>query len=303
MPGQLHPSTVGSKMILVAGATGSLGSEIVRRLAARGEQVRGLVRSTSAPEKVARLHDLGVETVAGNLRDRASLDAACKGIRAVISTVSIIGTAQQGDSFTDTDSAGTIALIDAAENAGVKHFVFISFDSRGFPDTPIAAAKKDVENRLGSTRMTCTILQPGPFMESWLGPMLFGDPSTGHLKVYGSGNGRIAYVSMKDVAEVAVRAVTTKEAKSSTIAFGGPHALTQRDVVRVFEKTVARPIAIDEVPEQALESQWSSAEDPFQKTFTGLMLGLARVDQETTPLPKELAFDMTTVEDFARSRV
>ena len=124
-------------MILVAGATGRLGTEIIRRLREKGESVRALTRDTSAPEKVAHLEELGAEIVRGNLRDRSSLDAAVKGADTVISTVSIIGTAQQGDSFDETDAAGTISLIDAAKGAGVGRFVFVSFDYSHFPETPL----------------------------------------------------------------------------------------------------------------------------------------------------------------------
>jgi uncharacterized protein YbjT (DUF2867 family) len=63
-------------MILVAGATGGLGGEIVRRLRERGEPVRGLVRSTSSPEIVERLKQQGVDVVVGDFKHRASLVAA-----------------------------------------------------------------------------------------------------------------------------------------------------------------------------------------------------------------------------------
>src|SRR5438552_12506211 len=58
-----HSSTQEVMMILVAGSTGVLGSEIVRRLTARGESVRAMVRTTSAPEKVERLKRMGAEIV------------------------------------------------------------------------------------------------------------------------------------------------------------------------------------------------------------------------------------------------
>src|SRR5688500_20394913 len=132
-------------MILVAGSTGNLGSEVVRQLRERGESVRGLVRQTSAPEKVARLREMGAETTVGNLRDRASLDEAVRGARTVISTVSIIGSAQEGDSFADTDAAGTISLIDAAKAAGVEHFIIVSFDGSRIPVTPLFEANRTVD--------------------------------------------------------------------------------------------------------------------------------------------------------------
>jgi len=287
-------------MILVAGSTGNLGSEIVRQLRERGESVRGLVRATSAPEKVERLREMGAETTVGNLRDRASLDEAVRGARTVISTVSIIGTAQEGDSFTDTDAAGTISLIDAAKAAGAEHFIFVSFDGSSFPDTPLFEAKGAVDSYLRSSGIGYTILHPPPFMEVWLGPMLFGDPSSGPVKVYGQGDGKVPYISMPDVARVAVYAATNPSARNKTLAFGGPEGITQREVVRTFEEALGKPLDVTEVPEQALEAQWKSAQNPFEKTFAGLMLGIARLDTDP-PLNPDLPIK-TTVREFARSR-
>lgn len=288
-------------MILVAGSTGALGSEVVKLLCERGEAVRGLVRSTSAPEKVARLRALGAETVTGDLKDRASLDIACKGARTVISTVTIITTAHEGDSFEATDLQGNESLIDAAKSAGAEHFVFVSFDGSQFPDSPLTAAKREVEQHLKSSGLAYTILQPMLFMEIWLGPQLFGDLSTGQVKVYGSGNGRIPYVSSADVAQVAATAALTPSARNKTITFGGPDAPTQHDVVKVFEKAVGRPLTATEVPEQALEAQWKAAENPFEKTFSGLMLGVSRLDQDTVS-NEHLPSRRTTVQEFARKR-
>src|SRR5438128_3007376 len=156
-------------MILVAGATGVLGSEITRQLRARGEPVRALVRATSAPEKVAALRQLGVETVEGNLRDAASLARACKGVEVVISTVSITFTAQPGDSIDATDAAGNVALVDAAEAAAAKQFIFVSADTSALPDAPLVRAKRSVQDRLARSRLAYTVLQPSLFMERWLG--------------------------------------------------------------------------------------------------------------------------------------
>ena len=287
-------------MILVAGSTGNLGSEIVRLLRERGESVRGLVRSTSAQEKVSRLRELGAELAIGDLKDRASLEAAVRGVRTVISTVTVITTAQEGDSFADTDSAGNIALIDAAKAAGAEHFVYISFDYTQFPPTPLTQAKEAVEQHLISSGMTYTILQPSLFMEIWLGPHLFSDLSSGQAKIYGSGTGRIPYVATGDVAKVAVWAATDPSARNLVITFGGPEAITQREVVETFEDTLGKPLIVTEVPEQVLEIQWQSAQNPFEKTFAGLMLGVARLDMNAAS-NAELPVG-TTVREFARGR-
>ena len=77
-------------MNLVVGATGLLGREICRRLAAAGKPVRALVRATSDQAKVDELKGYGAQIAVGDVRDRASLDAACQGAAAVISTVSAV---------------------------------------------------------------------------------------------------------------------------------------------------------------------------------------------------------------------
>jgi uncharacterized protein YbjT (DUF2867 family) len=288
-------------MILVAGSTGVLGSEIVRRLLAQGQATRALVRSTSAPEKVSALEQAGAEVVRGDLKDRRSLDAAVRGVHTVISTVTTILTSQPGDSFGDTDGRGNIQLIDAAAGAGAKHFIFVSFDTSGVPDSPLTSAKRDVEDHLRRSGMTWTILQPSLFMESWLGPFLFADPVTGTAKIYGDGRTGIRYVAVADVAEVAVRSVSVPSARNAVISFGGPDAITPRDALRMMEQESGRRFEVTEIPEGALEAQWSSASDPYQKTFAALILAVARgLGSNIDVPPKELCGEMTPPRDFVR---
>lgn len=88
------------------GATGILGGEICRRLRERGESVRALARKTSDDATVQRLRSLGVEVVQGDLKDRASLDAACRGTATVITTATTTLSAQPGDSIPGVDESG-----------------------------------------------------------------------------------------------------------------------------------------------------------------------------------------------------
>ena len=292
-------------MILVAGATGALGTEIVQRLRERGRSVRALVRSTSAAAKVARLRDLGAEIATGDLTDRASLEKACAGVAAVISTATIIATAQQHDSFAGTDAEGTIGLIDAARGAGARQLLFVSFNADDpMPDSPLVAAKRAVESHLRASGLTWTILRPSLFMEVWLGPMLFADLDAGTAKIYGRGDLGVRYVATGDVAEVAVRALDAPSARHAVIAFGGLEAITQREAVHIFEEAFGKTLAVTEVPEAALAAQWQGATNPFEKTFSSLMLSVARGHPERLgPPPRELGIEtMTTVRDFARGR-
>ena len=114
-------------MVLVVGATGLLGSEICQLLVAGGEPVRALIRSSSDRTKVEKLRGLGVETFEGDLKNRSSLDAACQGMSAIISTASATLSRQEGDTLQTVDRDGQLSLIDAAKAARVERFILISF--------------------------------------------------------------------------------------------------------------------------------------------------------------------------------
>lgn len=288
-------------MILVAGATGVLGSEIVKRLTARGNQVRALTRVTSAPEKVERLKHFGAQIVQGDLRDPRSLVPACLGVDAVISTVTTILTSQPGDSFEATDGEGNKNLIDAARKAGVSKFVFVSFDTTKSPDNPLTRAKIAAEEHLKASGLEHTILHPTFFCESWLGPMLFADPDACTAKVYGRGTQKFRYVTVGDVAEFAVQSLTNPAARNAVIPVGGPDEISQREAVILFEQAFGKKFNVIEVPEATLEAQWSAAENPFDKTFAGLMLGMARgFDSGAKPPFAEFPMEMTSARDFIK---
>lgn len=286
-------------MVVVAGSTGVLGFEICRRLRERGQSVRALVRASSAPERVSALRALGCEIVTCDLKNRGSLAPACAGADVVISTVTAITTAREGDSFAATDGAGNINLIDAAVAAGVKQFIFVSFDADGMPKAPLVDAKVDVERHLERSGLEYTILHPPLFMESWLGPMLFADTAAGTATLYGSRDVRFRYVAVADVAEVAVRCVGHPAARNAVIPFGGPEALTQREALAIFEEAFAKRFTVTELPEEALEARWAAAPDPFSRSFAALMLGVARGAAAGSELPATFPIRMTTVRDFA----
>lgn len=288
-------------MILVAGATGALGSEIVRRLPQRSQKVRALVRQSSDQAKVQALQEAGAEIVRGDLKEAETLRAACDGAQVVISTVSMIATGKEGDSFAATDGAGTRQLIDAARAAGAEQFIFVSLDTSRVPEMPLSVAKRETEEYLKRSGLTYTILHPSLFMEIWLGPMLFGDPAAGSAKVYGDGTHKLRYVATADVAELAVQCVDNPDAANAVIPFGGPEPISQRDAVKIFEEEFGKPFTVTEVPAHALEAQWKGAENPMEKTFAGLMLGVARgLDSGMEPPFEKFPMQLTAPREFVR---
>jgi uncharacterized protein YbjT (DUF2867 family) len=264
-------------MNLIVGATGILGSEICRLLAKKGESVRALVRSTSNPDKVAQLKALKAEVILGDLKDRRSLDAACRGATAVVSTASSTLSRQEGDSIESVDREGQVNLVDAASAAGVTHFVLISFPNVDI-DFPLQRAKRAVEDRLRSSGMSYTILQPTFFTEVWLSPALGFDPKNAKAQIYGSGHHKISFISFQDVARFAVAALDPRLAPNAIVKLGGPEALSPLEAVRLAEQVVGKPIEVQHVPEEALRAQHSAATDSLQQSFAGLMLYYADGD-------------------------
>ena len=249
---------------LVIGATGLLGQEICRRLTEAGRQVRALVRRTSDQAKRAGLERLGIELVEGDLKDPASLARPCAGMQAVISTASSTFSRQTDDSIESVDQQGQLALVDAAQKAGVDQFVFVSFRDNPNIQYPLTVAKRAVERALKSSGMAYTILQASYFMEIWLTPALGFDAPNGKVRLYGDGNHPISWISYRDVARAAAAAVSEPAARNIIVELGGPQALSPREVVRMFEAAGAGEIATGSVPESVLESQMNAATDPLQ---------------------------------------
>ncbi len=258
-------------MNLVVGSTGVLGMEICRLLREKGEGVRGLVRPTANPERKDVLQKLGVEFAEGDLRDPKSLPAACAGVDTIFSTATSIVSQQPGDSLMTTDRDGHLALIDVAEEAGARRFIFISFPPMQIT-YPLQTAKRDVEHRLKRSKFDAIMLQPTFFQEVWLGPHLGFDPVNGKVRIYGAGQNKISWISFRDVAKFALLSAE-KAAGKKVIPLGGPEALSPLEVVRVFEEVCGKTLQVEHVPEKALRVQYDSATHPVQKSFAGLMLG------------------------------
>jgi len=285
-------------MVLVAGATGLVGSAICQKLVERGEKVRALVRATSPSEKVAALRSFGVELCTGDLKDARSITTACRGVDAVISTASSTLSHQPGDSIESVDADGQLNLVSAAKDAQARRFLFVSFRRPPGISFPLGKAKERVENAIQS--LNFTIIQASWFMEVWLSPALGFDYRNASARIYGSGKNPISWVSFRDVAEMCALGLRHPAAARKTIEFGGPEALSPLDVVARFEAIGGRPFQIEHVPEPALLSQFEAATDSLQKSFAALMLGYARGDAiNMAPVVDTFGIRLTSVNDYA----
>lgn len=291
-------------MILIVGSTGFLGSEVARRLVSRGQTVRALVRPDSDLVLVKGLAGTGIEIVRGDLKQPTSLAVACAGCQAVISTATATRSFRERDSVESVDGQGQLDLVDAAAAAGVQHFIYVSVSGGLTGDDPLTSAKRAVEQRLAQSGMRYTILRPTIFMEVWLSPALGFDYVNASATIYGSGDGKVSYISLEDVAEYAARSVNAPAAVDRIIELGGPAALSQHEVVRLFEQVGGRQYTVRQVPQEALEAQYRNATDLLGRTFAALMLTYAAGDV-VSPEPARSSFGMQlrSVEDYARSIV
>ena len=286
-------------MILVVGATGLVGAELCQKLVKRGEPVRALVRATSSKEIVEVLRSAGVDLCVGDLKDPQSIANACRGVEAVISTASSTLNRQPGDSIESVDLRGQLNLVNAARNANVGRFLFVSFRRTPELSFPLSDAKAQVENAIRG--LDFTVIQASWFMEVWLSPMLGFDYPNRAARIYGPGTSPISWVSYRNVAEICAIALRHPAASRATIEFGGPEALSPLDVVARFESIGGGPFNIEHVPESALQSQFAEATDPLQKSFAGLMLGYLRGDAiAMEPVMNTFGIELTTVTEYAK---
>ncbi len=287
-------------MNLVVGATGFLGSTICLDLAARGKPVTAMVRGGDDEAKVGRLRAAGVELIEGDLKDPASLERACQGMSAVISTASASLSRQAGDDITSVDLDGQRSLIDAAKAAGVAKFVYISFSSNMTTDGPVTAAKRVVEQHLIESGLDYTVLRCGFLMEIMVAPIVGFDYANAKAVVYGSGENALSLLSMDDVAKMVAACLDSPDASNAVVEFGGPAAVTLHEVVAAFEEVSGRPFEMQHVPEEALVAAWEGSADAVSKSINALMVDFARGDAiEMGATLATFPMEMTSVRDYA----
>ncbi|HUS03045.1 MAG TPA: SDR family oxidoreductase [Chitinophagaceae bacterium] len=285
--------------VMVVGATGFLGMEICRQLLAANKKVKGLVRKSSDENIVNGLKQMGVETFTGDMKDYNSLSEAFKNVTALISTATATRSRSDGDSLESVDEEGQLNVVKAAKASGVKHVVYISFNP--IPgEFPLQTSKRKVENALKESGMIYTILQPTLFMEVWLGPHLGFDYPNAKANIYGTGNNKNSWISLRNVASFAVASLNNEAAKNAVIELGGPDALSPLEVVKIFEEVGGKTFEVQHVPEEALQAQKQAAPDSLSRSFASLMISYAEggtIDMDETL--KKFPVKLISVKDYA----
>ncbi len=215
-------------MILVTGATGHVGAELVAQLAAAGRPVRAMTRRPDATDLPS-----GVEVVYGDADDPTSLDRAFAGAeRAFLMSAQAIGSAP-GPTHDQH-------LIDAATRAGLSHVVKLSVYQGGDGDDAIARWHRAAEATLTGSGLTWTLLRPGRFMSNalqWSAMIRRGDQVQLPFAQRPS-----ASVDPADIAAVALAALTTDRHGGRTYQLTGPEVLTPADELGILAELLGRPL-------------------------------------------------------------
>ena len=248
------PSLSPSPTILLTGATGNVGSEVAKLLAARGVAFRAMVRHPDDQPAQALRALPGAEIVTGDFNDAASLSRALEGIeRAFLLTNSTAQAEAQQRSF-----------VAQAQRAGVKHVVKQS-QWAAAAESPVRFLRYHaaVEQAIRATDLAYTFLRPNLFMQ---GLLAFKDAMQRQGQLFAPiGAARISAVDVRDIAAAAAAALTEPGHENKIYDLTGPAALTHAEMAAGLAAALGRPVAFVDVPPADLQHYLLRAGmDPWQ---------------------------------------
>ena len=241
-----------NKMIAVTGATGQQGNAVAKKLLTDGWQVRALTRDTGKPA-AQELKALGAELVAGDMENRAELEAAFEGAYGVFSVqnywlpnVQYEGEIKQGEN-----------VADAAKAAGVQHLVYSSVGSahRGMGQKHFDS-KWIIEQYIHTLDVPYTILRPVAFMDNnnWRRAYILSGTYTGMGLRPEKG---LQTIAVEDIAVFVALAFSDKKSYlGKTLELAGDE-LTENQTAEVFSKVIGRPVMLTEPSGQS----WAPEEE------------------------------------------
>ncbi len=225
-------------MILVTGATGSNGTEIIKRLAARNVQVRAMVRDRA---KAKDIEIANVEIVEGNFDRPETLQSALTGVkRAFLLTNS-----------SESAEAQQIAFINAAKQSGVEHIVKLSqFKADANSPGRFLRYHAAVEAALQASGMAYTFLRPNLFMQGLLN---FRSAIASQNAFYAAADdAKVSVVDVRDIAEVAVAALTEAGHEGKIYDLTGSQSLTHGEMAAYLSTALGRQITFVNVSPEAM---------------------------------------------------
>jgi uncharacterized protein YbjT (DUF2867 family) len=225
-------------MILITGATGNNGTEVLKRLPTADVQVRAMVRNRERAGAIAAAH---VEVVEGDFDRPETLLAALAGVeRAFLLTHS-----------SERAQAQQIAFVDAARQSGVAHVVKLSqFAADANAPDRFRRYHAVVEAALQASGLAYTILRPNLYMQGLLN--FRSTIATQNAFYAAAGDAKVSMVDVRDNADVAVAALTEPGHEGKIYDLTGPQALTHAEMAEVLSEALGRQVAFIDIPPEAM---------------------------------------------------
>ena len=271
-------------MILVTGGTGLVGRHLVRALLDKGHDVRCLVRSL---EKAGQVLPPEVELVRGDINDRTAVDKACRDVDKIFHLVAVIRE-NGANTFEHINVEGTLNLVVAAGQAGVKHFIHLS--ALGVSDNPkfkYAYSKWRGEETVQQSGLTWTIIRPSVIYGDGFG---FFDRLAQSLRftprpfipVPGKGTTLFQPIAVEDVARCLIKLIENSSMIGKIIEIGGPEHLSYVQM-------------LDLLLERLDEKRYKLYVPMFLMRLTVLLMGSVMKDPPVTSVElKQMELDNVT---------
>ncbi len=260
-----------TQTVLLAGATGMLGSQIARHLLDQPDaRIRLLVRGGDAARKRASLDPLltrGAEIIEGDLADRASLDRATQGVDVIVSAV-------QGGPDVIID--GQVALAEAGRRNGVRRILPSDYALDLFHATPgehmMFDLRRTADEKIAATGIEHVHVLQGAFMAMFGPGMGTFDYDAGTVTFWGDGTQPIDVTSVEDTARMVARVALDRTVQSGKFAFAGDKVsiLGAADVIEA--QTGRRFDRRSNGPEAGLRVAMAEAAKDVSNPFKAVML-------------------------------
>jgi (4-alkanoyl-5-oxo-2,5-dihydrofuran-3-yl)methyl phosphate reductase len=220
-------------MILVTGATGNIGSELVKLLVAKGLPVRVISRDE---KKVSHL-DPAVERVIGDRHDPSVVREAAQGADKVFMLAVLFDKNHEADRL----------LVEEAKQAGAKQIVMISSGTVQLEGNAIGRLHRETELLVEDSGIPWTLLRPGGFMSNTI--MWWAETIKTQAKVFNpAGNGKSAPISPYDIAAVAAVGLTSSGHEGKAYNLTGGELLSNPEQVEILSKVIGKPIECVDIP-------------------------------------------------------
>ncbi|KVI04033.1 NAD(P)-binding domain-containing protein [Cynara cardunculus var. scolymus] len=244
----LAPGTpVRPTSIMVIGATGTLGRQVVRRALDEGYDVRCLVRPRPAPADFLR--DWGATVVNGDLSKPETIPATLVGVHTIIDCA----TGRPEEPIKTVDWEGKVALIQCAKAMGIQKYVFFSIHNCDkHPEVPLMEIKYCTEKFLKDSGINHVVIRLCGFMQGLIGQ--YAVPILEEKSVWGTdAPTRIAYMDTQDIARLTFIAIRSEKVDGKLLTFAGPRAWTTQEVITLCERLAGQDASVTTVPVSVLK--------------------------------------------------